>query len=119
MPEGSTTEDTLRLLESVAKLGHKQRADKLLEEKSWLLDLTKMTRFLITSIEMRMAELMSQQEASGFADMDAATRVRAELQQEFDNLTKITSIYVYAGMSHLSGQTRRRVCCWCTYDPSG
>ena len=34
MPEGSTTEDTLRVMESVAKLGHKQRADKLLEEKS-------------------------------------------------------------------------------------
>lgn len=34
MPDGSTTEDTLRVMESVAKLGHKQRADKLLEEKS-------------------------------------------------------------------------------------
>ena len=34
MPEGSTTEDTLRVMESVAKLGHKKRADKLLDEKS-------------------------------------------------------------------------------------
>lgn len=34
MPEGSTTEDTLRVMESVAKLGHKQRADRLLKEKS-------------------------------------------------------------------------------------
>lgn len=34
MPEGSTTEDTLRVMESVAKLGHKKRADRLLEEKS-------------------------------------------------------------------------------------
>ena len=34
MPEGSTTEDTLRVMESVAKLGHKQRADQLLKEKS-------------------------------------------------------------------------------------
>tara|TARA_B100000405_G_scaffold127758_1_gene89314 strand:+ start:3052 stop:3300 length:249 start_codon:yes stop_codon:yes gene_type:complete len=34
MPDGSTTEDTLRVMESVAKLGHKFRADKLLEEKS-------------------------------------------------------------------------------------
>ena len=34
MPEGSTTEDTLRVMESVEKLGHKQRADKLLEEAS-------------------------------------------------------------------------------------
>jgi len=34
MPKGSTTEDTLRVMESVAKLGHKQRADKLLEDKS-------------------------------------------------------------------------------------
>lgn len=34
MPEGSKTEDTLRVMESVAKLGHKQRADKLLDEKT-------------------------------------------------------------------------------------
>ena len=34
MPEGSTTEDTLKIMESVAKLGHKRRADKLLDEKS-------------------------------------------------------------------------------------
>ena len=34
MPEGSTTEDTLKVMESVAKLGHKQRAEKLLKEKS-------------------------------------------------------------------------------------
>ena len=34
MPKGSTTEDTLKVMESVAKLGHKQRADKLLDEKS-------------------------------------------------------------------------------------
>ena len=48
-------------------------------------------------LEMRMAELMSQQEASGFRfDMEAATRVRAQLQQEFDDITKqILSIYLY------------------------
>ena len=34
MPEGSTTEDTLRVMESVAKLGHKNRADKRDKEKS-------------------------------------------------------------------------------------
>ena len=34
MPEGSTTEDTLKVMEAVAKLGHKQRADKLLKDKS-------------------------------------------------------------------------------------
>lgn len=34
MPHGSTTEDTLKIMESVAKLGHKTRADKLLKEKS-------------------------------------------------------------------------------------
>lgn len=28
MPEGSTTEDTLKVMENVAKLGHKLRADK-------------------------------------------------------------------------------------------
>ena len=27
MPDGSTTEDTLKVLEAVAKLGHKNRAD--------------------------------------------------------------------------------------------
>ncbi len=34
MPKGSTTEDTLKIMESVAKLGHKTRADRLLTEKS-------------------------------------------------------------------------------------
>ena len=34
MPEGARVEDTLKIMESVAKLGHKQRADKLLDEKS-------------------------------------------------------------------------------------
>ena len=48
-------------------------------------------------LEMSMASLMSQQEASGFRfDMDAAVRVRSQLQDEFDDLTnKITSIYLY------------------------
>lgn len=48
-------------------------------------------------LEMRLAQLMSQQEASGFRfDMDAALRVRNELQTEFDSLTnEITSIYLY------------------------
>ena len=34
MPQGSTTEDTLKVMESVAKLGHKNRADKRDKEKS-------------------------------------------------------------------------------------
>ena len=34
MPEGATTEDTLKVMESVAKLGHKTRADKAQKEKS-------------------------------------------------------------------------------------
>ena len=48
-------------------------------------------------LEMQLAQLMSQQEASGFGfDMDAAIRVRNELQAEFDSLTnEITSIYLY------------------------
>ena len=33
MPDGSTTEDTLKVMENVAKLGHKLRADKA-EEKT-------------------------------------------------------------------------------------
>ena len=32
MPEESTTEDTLKIMESIAKLGHKFRADKKDEE---------------------------------------------------------------------------------------
>ena len=49
------------------------------------------------SLEMRMAELMSQQEASGFRfDMEAAVRVRTELQEEFDQLSQtIRSKYLY------------------------
>ena len=49
------------------------------------------------TLEMRLAELMSQQEASGFRfDTDAAVRVRTELQEEFDDITqKILSIYLY------------------------
>ena len=48
-------------------------------------------------LEMRMAELMAQQEASGFRfDMDAAIRVRTELQGEFDQLAEtIKSKYLY------------------------
>ena len=48
-------------------------------------------------LEMRMAELMSQQEASGFRfDMEAAVRVRTELQEEFDQLSQtIRSKYLY------------------------
>ena len=48
-------------------------------------------------LEMQLAQLMSQQEASGFRfDMDAAVRVRAELQEEFENLrAEILSIYLY------------------------
>jgi DNA polymerase I-like protein with 3'-5' exonuclease and polymerase domains len=49
------------------------------------------------TLEMQLAELMAQQEASGFRfDTDAAVRVRAELQEEFDDITqKILSIYLY------------------------
>ena len=48
-------------------------------------------------LEMRMAALMSQQEASGFRfDTEAAERVRAELEQETEDIQqKITSIYRY------------------------
>jgi DNA polymerase I-like protein with 3'-5' exonuclease and polymerase domains len=48
-------------------------------------------------LEMQVAQIMSQQEASGFRfDMDAAIRVRSELQEEFDTLSKrITSVYKY------------------------
>ena len=48
-------------------------------------------------LEMDMAMLMAQQEASGFRfDMDAAVRVRAQLQDEFDSITEaIAKIYLY------------------------
>ena len=49
------------------------------------------------SLEMRMAEIMAQQEASGFRfDVKAAERVRGELQQEVDDLqSTIQSRYIY------------------------
>lgn len=48
-----------------------------------------MTRMLdCVKLEMRMAEIMSQQEESGFRfDVGAAERVRSELQLEFNNLS--------------------------------
>ena len=48
-------------------------------------------------LEMRMAALMAQQEASGFRfDMDAAERVRAELTQEMEDLqSTIKSRFIY------------------------
>ena len=48
-------------------------------------------------LEMDMAMLMAQQEASGFRfDMDAAVRVRSQLQDEFDSITEaIAKIYLY------------------------
>ena len=48
-------------------------------------------------LEMDMAMLMAQQEASGFRfDMDAAVRVRSQLQDEFDSITEaISKIYLY------------------------
>ena len=48
-------------------------------------------------LEMDLAEIMSQQEASGFRfDTEAATRVRAELQQEYDEIEKhIKLVYPY------------------------
>jgi len=33
MPEGSTTEDTLKIMEAIAKLGHKNRAEKAAKAK--------------------------------------------------------------------------------------
>ena len=49
------------------------------------------------SLEMRMADIMSQQEASGFRfDVNAAERVRAELQQETADLeASIAARFVY------------------------
>jgi DNA polymerase I-like protein with 3'-5' exonuclease and polymerase domains len=48
-------------------------------------------------LEMRMAEIMSEQEASGFRfDVDAAERVRAELQKEADGIqVEIAKRYIY------------------------
>jgi DNA polymerase I-like protein with 3'-5' exonuclease and polymerase domains len=48
-------------------------------------------------LEMRMAQIMAEQEASGFRfDVTAAERVRAELQQEADNIqAEIAKRYIY------------------------
>ena len=49
------------------------------------------------SLEMRMAEIMAQQEASGFRfDMDAAVRVRSQLSTEMNDIEeKLTTKYNY------------------------
>ena len=49
------------------------------------------------NLEMRMAQIMTQQELSGFRfDVNAAERVRGELQQEVENIqAKIQSRYIY------------------------
>jgi len=49
------------------------------------------------NLEMQLATLMAQQEASGFRfDMEAATRVRATLQEEYDQLEEqIKAVYIY------------------------
>ena len=48
-------------------------------------------------LEMRMAQIMAEQEASGFRfDVEAAERVRAELQEEADNIqAEIAKRYIY------------------------
>ena len=48
-------------------------------------------------LEMRMAQIMAEQEASGFRfDVSAAERVRAELQQEADDIqAEIATRYIY------------------------
>jgi len=49
------------------------------------------------TLEMQLATLMAQQEASGFRfDMEAATRVRSTLQAEYDQLEEqIKAVYIY------------------------
>ena len=58
------------------------------------------------------AEIMSQQEASGFRfDVAAAERVRGELQEEVTQLEQsIQSRYIYVPerFIHLNGQTKPR-----------
>ena len=49
------------------------------------------------ALEMKMAQLMAQQEASGFRfDMSAAQQVRAELADEYQSITdQLKAIYIY------------------------
>ena len=73
----------MKVLEVVAKLGHKRRADKLLK-KSIEFGFNKKEDPMndCVMLEMRMAEIMSEQEANYFRfDVEAAERVRAELQE--------------------------------------
>ena len=44
MPKGATVEDCLKVMESVAKLGHKQRADKAEEERNLKFGFNKTTK---------------------------------------------------------------------------
>ena len=56
-----------------------------------------MTMLDCVSLEMRMAEIMAQQEASGFRfDLQAADKVKSKLQQEMDDIvTALTSKFLY------------------------
>ena len=112
MPEGSTTEDTLELWRVLQSLVTSNEQINCSKKNHLHLDLTKMMTPDYVKLEMRMAELMSQQEASGFRfDMDAAVRVRSELQSEFDQLTRRSqrsTSTCLARSSHPNVQTRRR-----------
>ena len=67
-----------------------------------------------------MAEIMTQQETSGFRfDVDAAERVRAELEQEMSDIEqKILSRFIYVpGKVYTPKRAnKKRLCCWCSYD---
>ena len=73
-------------------------------------------------LEMRMAELMSQQEASGFRfDMEAAVRVRTELARLslMSSLSKITSTYLYVPgkvYTPKRADKKKGLRSWCSYD---
>ena len=97
MPEGSRTKTHSKLWSLLPSSVTSYVQTNSSKQSHSHLDLIKMKIPDYVSLEMRMAELMSQQEASGFRfDMEAAVRVRTELQEEFDSLTqKITSTYLY------------------------
>ena len=72
MPEGSKTEDCLKVMESLAKLGHKIRAERIEKEVKMKFGFNKgdaddndpPSTPDYVHLEMQMADLMAQQEAS-------------------------------------------------------
>ena len=79
-----------------------KKSSDLIKQLIQMRILTKMKLIDSVTLEMRMASIMAQQEASGFRfDLTAAERVRGEFEQEMSDLQNQISkrfIYVPGGL---------------------